>query len=526
MHHLSLRQKLWLPLILSWLGLLALTFWHAQQTRNVQLAERRQGLSEVVDMAYSIIGGYEKLAANGKLTVEAAQREAMERVASQRYGKNGYVTLVGADSVIVMHPINPDLNGKNMWDWKDPKGTLLYRQVAAIGSSPAGAGYVEYWWPKPGEKEASSKLSFTKRFKPWNWDLIAGAYQDDIQAEFYQTLMESGLVLVVLGLVISILTSFIVKNILRSIGGEPNAAAQLARRIAAGDLTGSIAVKPGDEESIVSAIAYTRDRLSDTVCHIKNAADSIRRGAAEIASGNADLSSRTEQQAASLQQTAAAMDKLTATVRQNAQSAQNARHLALSASDQATQGGAVVGNVVDNVRAIAESSKKVAEITSVIDGIAFQTNILALNAAVEAARAGENGRGFAVVAGEVRSLAQRSAVAAKEIRTLIGDSLSQVENGAMLAEESGKTMQGIVAAVQRVTDLVESIAAASSQQSAGIEDVNRAVAHMDEATQQNAALVEQAAAAAASMKDQAVALDLAMQVFQIEPSQALIAHTR
>ena len=515
MSHLTLRQKLWIPLLLTWVGLLTLTVWHAQQMREMQLAERKHALADIVEMAYSIATGLDRDAQAGKIDADAAKQQARARIADLRFSGNGYITVVGADSVIVMHPMSPKLNGKDMSEWKDAKGNFLYKDIATAGASPSGIGYVEYWWPKPGETEPSSKLGFVKRYKPWNWDFVAGVYQDDIQSAFYHTLVTSLIVLIILGAAISWLTSLAVKSVRRSVGGEPAIAAELARQIASGDLTGHIEVAHGDDDSIVSAIAYTRDTLAGTVSRVKSAAETIRTASAEIATGNGDLSSRTEQQAASLEETAAAMDELTSTVKQNAENASRATEVAASASSEAERGGGVVGNVVGKVRAIAESSKKVADITSVIDSIAFQTNILALNAAVEAARAGENGRGFAVVASEVRSLAQRSAAAAKEIRVLVDTSLTQVESGAALAETAGEAMNGIVAAVKRVTTIVDEIAAASTQQSIGIDEVNRAISQMDGATQQNAALVEQAAAAAMSLNEQAQQLGEAMQVFRV-----------
>jgi methyl-accepting chemotaxis protein len=520
MSRLTLRQKLWIPLLLTWAGLVTLTVWSALQARDMQLTERKHALADVVEMAYSVAAGLDQAAQSGKMSADAARQAAIARIADMRFSGGGYVTIVGADSVMVMHPMAPKLNGKDMSDWKDAKGTPLYKNIAAAGASPESAGYLEYFWPKPGETVPSSKLGYVKRYKPWNWDLIAGVYQDDIQAAFYHTLETSFVMLIVLGAAISGLTSLAVRSVRHSVGGEPAQAAELARQIASGDLTGHIDVSAGDDDSIVSAIAYTRDTLSGTVSRVKQAAETIRTAAAEIATGNSDLSSRTEQQAASLEQTAAAMDELTSTVKQNAENATRATEVAASASLEAERGGGVVGDVVNEVRAIAESAKKVAEITSVIDSIAFQTNILALNAAVEAARAGENGRGFAVVAGEVRSLAQRSASAAKEIRVLVDTSLTQVESGAALAENAGKAMDGIVSAVKRVTTIVDEIAAASAQQSIGIDEVNRAIAQMDGVTQQNAALVEEAAAAAASLNEQAQQLGNAVQVFRVATDAA------
>ncbi|QQC63034.1 methyl-accepting chemotaxis protein [Paraburkholderia ginsengisoli] len=274
-------------------------------------------------------------------------------------------------------------------------------------------------------------------------------------------------------------------------------------RIASGDLSETIEVYSRNEIGrLFDGIKRMQQSLSTMVKAVHGSAESIDTGAREIAMGNTDLSQRTEQQAASLQETASSMEQLTGTVRQNAENARQASQLAVNASDIATRGGDVVSQVVTTMQDIATSSNKVVDIIGVIEGIAFQTNILALNAAVEAARAGEQGRGFAVVAGEVRSLAQRSASAAKEIKELIGDSVGKVQSGSTLVGRAGTTMDEIVQAVRRVTDIMGEISAASEEQSGGIEQVNRAVVQMDEVTQQNAALVEQAAAAAASLEDQ------------------------
>jgi methyl-accepting chemotaxis protein-1 (serine sensor receptor) len=264
----------------------------------------------------------------------------------------------------------------------------------------------------------------------------------------------------------------------------------------------------------------TAEQLAEIVGRIKHSAVSINAAASEIATGNDDLSRRTEQQAASLEETAASMEELTSTVKQNAEHARQANQLAAGAASVASEGGEVVGQVVSTMSGIEASSKKIADIISVIDGIAFQTNILALNAAVEAARAGEQGRGFAVVASEVRTLAQRSASAAKEIKELIDDSVSRVAEGSALVGQAGKTMHEIVSSVQRVTDIMGEISAASQEQYAGIEQVNQTVTQMDESTQQNAALVEEASAAARSMEQQATELSQAVALFKLEEHAA------
>ncbi|MGC6231922.1 methyl-accepting chemotaxis protein [Hafnia paralvei] len=289
------------------------------------------------------------------------------------------------------------------------------------------------------------------------------------------------------------------------------------KHIAGGDLARSIDVHGTNEMGqLAASLKHMQGELVRTVGNVRQGANAIYSGASEISAGNNDLSSRTEQQAASLEETAASMEQLTATVKQNAENARQASHLALSASETAQKGGKVVANVVQTMHDIAGSSQKIADITSVIDGIAFQTNILALNAAVEAARAGEQGRGFAVVAGEVRNLAQRSAQAAKEIKGLIEDSVNRVDMGSVLVESAGETMGDIVSAVTRVTDIMGEIASASDEQSRGIDQVGQAVSEMDRVTQQNAALVEESASAAAALEEQASMLTQAVSVFRIQ----------
>jgi methyl-accepting chemotaxis protein-1 (serine sensor receptor) len=318
-------------------------------------------------------------------------------------------------------------------------------------------------------------------------------------------------------LAVGLLAAFIGIWIVRSITRPLEEAVKLVRAVAEGDLTQTIDVHSNDEiGQLMQSLKDMNENLVRVIGQVRTGTDTVATASSQIAAGNLDLSSRTEEQASSLEETASSMEELTSTVKQNAENARQANQLVVSTSDIAVKGGTVVGQVVDTMASIKDSSRKIADIIGVIDGIAFQTNILALNAAVEAARAGEQGRGFAVVASEVRNLAQRSASAAKEIKSLIEDSVGKVDAGGKLVDEAGKTMDEIVTSVKRVTDIMSEIAAASQEQSAGIEQVNQAITQMDDVTQQNAALVEEAAAAAESLQDQASKLTEAVSVFKLD----------
>jgi methyl-accepting chemotaxis protein len=332
------------------------------------------------------------------------------------------------------------------------------------------------------------------------------------------------LVLLVLAVGMGIAAAAVItRGLLKQLGGEPGYTSTIATSIAHGDLSIAIDTKVSDRGSLLSEMKQMRNSLVDIVSQVRRGTHTITTASREIAAGNTDLSSRTELQASSLEKTASAMEELTSTVKQNADNAREANQLAATASDVARKGGEVVSQVVGTMGEINSSASKIADIIGVIDGIAFQTNILALNAAVEAARAGEQGRGFAVVASEVRNLAQRSAAAAKEIKTLIGDSVDKIGRGSKLVGQAGETMEEVVASVKRVTDIMSDIASASAEQSAGIEQVNLSIIEMDGMTQQNAALVEEAAAAFQSLQDQAAELQRVVSIFKLAEGEEQVA---
>jgi methyl-accepting chemotaxis protein-1 (serine sensor receptor) len=337
----------------------------------------------------------------------------------------------------------------------------------------------------------------------------------------FENIRLTTIIVTILGLVGAIAFGWMtVRYITRQLGGEPVDVAKIVQAIAQGDLTQDIQLKEHDQSSLLFNMREMNTSLSNVVSLVRGATDTIATSSSQIATGNMDLSSRTEEQASSLEETASSLEEITSTVRHNADNMREASQLASSASLVAVKGGKVVAEVVSTMGSIDESSKRIVDIISVIDGIAFQTNILALNAAVEAARAGEQGRGFAVVASEVRSLAQRSASAAKEIKTLIDHSVHQVTLGARLVDEAGVTMREVVDSVQRVSSIINEISQASNEQTSGIDQINIAISSMDNVTQQNAALVEEAAAAAAALEDQAEQLSEIVNTFKLQDSRS------
>jgi len=461
--------------------------------------EKKATVGSTVDTVCTLIDGYKARVKSGELTEAEAKKRAIDNIRSLRYEGNEYFWINTLEPVMVMHPIKPELEGKKLDDIKDPNGKQIFVEMAKVAREQ-GEGDVEYQWSKPGATAPSPKISHVQLDKDWGWVIGSGIYVDDVKKE----LMAMRIQIIAATLVFAMLIfafAYVVARRIRQALGEAITASE---HIAAGDLTATIEATSQDETGqLLRSLREMNDSLSHIVAEVRTGADSIASATEQISAGNADLSQRTEEQASALEETASSMEELTSTVKQNADNAQQANKLAMTASEVAERGGNVIGRVVDTMGAITQSSRKISDIIGVIDGIAFQTNILALNAAVEAARAGEQGRGFAVVAGEVRNLAQRSAAAAKEIKSLIEDSVTKVEDGSRLVEEAGDTTREIVTSIKRVADIMAEISAASIEQSSGIEQVNTAITQMDDVTQQNAALVEEAAAAAEALEDQA-----------------------
>jgi len=515
---LSFRGKILLQMVAALTGVLLISALAVWQVREETVRGREALLVAAVDSAHSIVQGYKAQADGGRLSPEAAQAAAKMAIAQARYGDGGkeYLYIWSTDGVGVMHPIKPEWQGQNMvGKVKDGAGHDVIRTLLdALAASPDGKAFAMTNFPRPGSTEPVPKLQYIKRVDGWNWMVGSGLYTDDynrlVLAATAGNLVAGLLTLLVIGGI----GWFTFRSVMRQIGGEPAQAVALMGEVAQGNLTVRPSAAPAG--SLLATLDEMIGSLRQTVGQVRTASDGMGTASHEIASGNQDLSARTEQTASNLQQTAASMEELTGTVRQSAEAARTASQLAQEAARIAGQGGQVVSQVVSTMQDIHHSSQKIGDIIGTIDGIAFQTNILALNAAVEAARAGEQGRGFAVVAAEVRSLAQRSAEAAKEIKGLIGASVEKVDTGTRLVADAGGTMQEIVASVQRVSDIIGEISAATGEQSQGIAQVGVAVTQLDQMTQQNAALVEESAAAAQSLREQAQRLAGVVSTFRLQ----------
>ncbi len=510
---LSFAHKLWLPLAVALLSLAGSLFFGSVKIKDEQLALRKKELMYVSELALSVVKTQAKLVDKGLISKEEAQQRAILLIKDLRYGKTGYFTILDNQAQVIMHPINAALIGKGP-DIADANGVYIFRDMVTV-TKDGHDGFTAYDFPRPGDTVPKPKIAYNIPWSPWGWIISTGLYVDDIHEVFLNSLYQNFAQFLAISILLLILVYLINRSTLKTLGGEPRYAAEVVSRIAAGDLTTPVNLRHNDTASLMASLDSMQANLRGLVSQIKDSAASVAMAADEIAQGNTELSSRTEQQAAALQETAASMEQLTATVKSNTTGAQQTAESARETASLARTGEANMHRMSETMNAISQSAAKVSDITAVIESIAFQTNILALNAAVEAARAGEQGRGFAVVAGEVRTLAQRSATAARDIKQLIEQAVDQVESGVEVAAGTGQSILKIVGMVGELAEAMDNISLASSEQMQGISQVSIAVNEMDGVTQNNATLVEESSAASQSLSEQAHALRGMVETFRV-----------
>ncbi|TXT41137.1 MAG: methyl-accepting chemotaxis sensory transducer [Comamonadaceae bacterium] len=500
---------------------LCLLVWQLMTDAGLQQQARMDATRQHVEIAHGVLTWAQAQEVAGTLTREQAQQQARLLLSKMRYDQKEYFWINDMQQRMVMHGASPELDGKDMSGMKDPNGLAVFGTFVETVRRD-GKGFVRYQWPRPGGTQPVDKLSYVQGFEPWGWVLGSGIYVDDLNQQLQHQMVFDAVIVLISMLV----AAYLFLSFYRVMDGGLKETRRHLNAMTDGDLTTSPSPWGHDEAAqLMFDLRQMQDSLRDMVLRVRHSSDEIVHSSAEIASGAMDLSARTEQAASNLEESAASMEEISSTVKLTSEHTVEAARVAQHNAETAAQGGQVMREVVQTMEDIRGSSARIGEIIGTIDGIAFQTNILALNAAVEAARAGEQGRGFAVVATEVRSLAQRSAAAAREIKTLISTSVEQVESGANIVRKAGDTIEDIVQGSQRVSGLLGEIATGAREQSLGIGQIGQSVQDLDRMTQQNAALVEETAAASSAMKDQANTLADEVSRFRL-PAQAMSESTQ
>ncbi len=476
------------------------------------MKEKQASLNNITNIALSLVKNLDERSQKGEFSPEEAQQRAKEALRGLRYAGDEYIFVSNLDAGIVMHPIKPELEGKSGADIKDPNGKALFVEMAKVAKEK-GEGTVDYMWPKVGQTAPAPKLSYIQLYKPWGWVIGTGIYVDDVAKQISTIRYGIIIALVVCSALILFFSWFVARKIRRALVEAVDASNQIAE----GDLTVAIEVKSRDETGqLLGAMHEMINGIKSVVNQTIEASHQVSQAADQISEANQSFSQKITEQAASVEETTATMEEMSASIKSTAENSREASNLARNSKTLADGGSVVMNDTIKAMDDINKSSRKIANISDVIEEIAFQTNLLALNAAVEAARAGEHGKGFAVVAAEIRSLAQRTTQSAKEINSLIEDSSEKTSRGVELAQELSKKLDEIGTSIKKVTDLMDEVAAASQEQSAGINQVNTAMGQVDQATQANASLVEETSAAAEELAAQARSLLDVVSFFKVE----------
>ncbi|KAB1443379.1 methyl-accepting chemotaxis protein [Pseudodesulfovibrio senegalensis] len=478
--------------------LVGMVFYYLPSTTEALMKEKRQALSNTVDVAYTLIEDYAAKARSGAMSEEEAKKTAAEEVGTLRYDEKEYFWINDLVPIMIKHPMKPELDGQNLAGIKDVNNVYLFKEMAQVARNK-GEGFVEYVWPKPGASEPQPKLSYVRLYKPWGWVVGSGLYIDDVRDQMNSMRLKILVPTIVLLAIIFTLVLLVVRSIVRPL----RQAVDISERMSQGDLSMEVPPSNSDEAGLVlRSMNSMVDRLKQIVAEISQATENVTAGSEELASASMELSQGASTQASAVEEVSASMEEMTSSISQNASNAKTTDGIAVKASADTAQGGEAVRNTVSAMKEIAEK-------ISIVEEIARQTNLLALNAAIEAARAGEHGKGFAVVAAEVRKLAERSGQAAAEISELSSDSMQ-------VAEEAGGLLERIVPDINKTAELVQEIASASDDQNAGAEQVNTGIQDLNKVVQQNASASQEVASTAEELSGQAEQLQETLRFFRLD----------
>jgi len=498
---LKTSTKLLILTGLAILGLTAIMVVTLNRLNNSILSEKELKTRHLVETVSGILDYYYKLSREGKLPEKDAKSAALSLIRALRYEKDDYFWINDMRPAMIMHPYNAEMEGKDLSDFKDPNGKRLF--VDAVETvKKLGAGFIFYKWPKPGIGQPVRKVSYVKGFAPWGWVVGSGIYLDDLDSAYRAGIKQNTYILLSITVLFALLAWQIAKSIISPMGAEPAYVAEIANKVADGDLTVEIEIKGKDEESVLFAVKTMVDRLNTVLADVKSASSNVAAGSQQLSSGAVEMSQGTTEQAASAEEASSSVEEMNATIRQNSDNALQTEKIALKSADDAAESGKAVSETVGAMKEIAAK-------ISIIEEIARQTNLLALNAAIEAARAGEHGKGFAVVASEVRKLAERSQGAAAEISRL---SVTSVE----VAAKAGRMLELLVPDIRKTAELVQEISAASREQSSGSEQINSAIQQLNQVIEQNAGAAEEMSSMAEELSSQAEQLQSTIAFFRID----------